>query len=95
MVSPQICLYLSFTPSLTLTKSSKILQGAFLEIKTALLETGTFTSSNEAKLHPGQEVQAISAEYEDKSMFPKVHWRILEDFEGFRKVPARIPRGLG
>ena len=30
--------------------------------------------------------------FEDKGMFPKVHWRILEDSGRFR---ARIPRGLG
>ena len=35
-------------------KSSKILQGALFWEKTALLETGTFTSSNGAKLLPGK-----------------------------------------
>ena len=30
--------------------------------------------------------------FEDKGMFPKVHWSILEDSERFL---ARIPRGLG
>ena len=29
--------------------------------------------------------------FEDKGMFPKVHWRILEDSGRFL---ARIPRGL-
>ena len=48
-------------------KSIKILQGALFWKNSALLETGTFTSSsNGAKLLPGKEVQAIhvSAEYE-------------------------------
>ena len=26
---------------------------------------------------------------EDKGMFPKVHWMILEDFGGFWKVPSQ------
>ena len=47
-------------------KSSKILQGAFLGENAALLETGTFTSSNGAKL----QVHAISAEYERST---KIH----------------------
>ena len=81
-------------------KSIKILQGALLWKHSALLETGTFTSSNGAKLLPGKEVQAISAEcerstkmvhFEDKGMFPKRHWGILEDSEGFL---ARMPRGF-
>ena len=45
-------------------KSSKILKGHFFgKQKSALLETGTFTSSNGAKLLPGKKYQAISAEY--------------------------------
>ena len=46
------------------SKSIKILQVALFWIHPALLETGTFSSSNRAKITTWQEVQAISAEYE-------------------------------
>ena len=50
----------------------------------ALLETGTFTSSNGAKFTPWQEVlnmkdqRKCMVHFEDKGIFPKVHWRIQE-----------------
>ena len=76
----------------------KILQKTLFCKKLALLETGTFTSSNGGNITTWQEVQAISAEYqrkcmvhfEDKGMFPKVHWMILKDSGRFLD---RIPRG--
>ena len=37
--------------------------------------------------------QKCMVHFEGKGMFPKVHWRILEDDSG--RFLARIPRGLG
>ena len=78
--------------TLTTPKSSKILQGALFEKNSALLETGTFTSSNVAKLLPGKKYRPqvlnmkdqrkCMVHFEDKGIFPKKctggFWRIQE-----------------
>ena len=50
--------------ALTAPNPAKSSKGHFLGNNSALLETGTFTSSNGGKITTWQEVQAVSAEYE-------------------------------
>ena len=43
-------------------------------------------------LNTKDQQKCIMVHFEDKGMFPKVHWRILGDSGRFL---ARIPQGLG
>ena len=81
-------------------KSSK--RHFLLGKKSALLETGNFTSSKGAKLLPGKKYRPYVLNikdqrkcmvyFEDKGMFSKVHWRILEDSGRFL---SQNTKGLG
>ena len=74
---------------LTTPNPPKSSQWHFFWKNSALLETGTFTSSNGAKLLPGKKfrLQVLNMKnqrkymvhFADNGMFPKVHWWILED----------------
>ena len=76
----------------TLSLTSQILRETLFWKDSALLETGTFTSSNGAKLLPGKQYR--HAEYERSTKWCILKIRdvskiALEDFGGFRKVPSQ------